>query len=247
MTPPPDMSSNMPLATTIELGPSNSGSNNKRGYQAVHRAYPWLLLFSTMLAGVFCYLFISKPVIETTQITTSPVDLSAPARVKPNALASTPAEKPESIDKPEPSRLDAARPAVVAPQELSADSSHGAYEETNLKIQHVLGAKGPVGEDLGRIILEVPVLYESGSIRWTQDDVEEARSLLARVNSYQERSRALRNEAVQLVQEWDSLIIRSIPDAALRVDSPTLPENQGVGTAAQAQIKSTEAIEIENP
>ncbi|MCU0796861.1 MAG: hypothetical protein MUF31_13110 [Akkermansiaceae bacterium] len=220
------------LPQTIDLTPtSHSGGNQRRGNATGQAAYPWLLLASTLLAGVFCVLYLTKPVIatETVQI---PTPQAAPKEPAP------PAETPET-------RADPESPAAVPPGALAAAPAN-PFEETNLRIQHVLAANGPQGEDLGRLTLDVPVLYASGSIRWTQADVDLARDLLTRIRTYQSRSLELREEAVKLISEWDALMLRSIPEPALRADSPTLPENQGTGTADAAELKSTESIEIEN-
>lgn len=224
---------------TLELGPTTPAGNQRRASGAVNRAYPWLLLTSTSMAAVFCTLYILKPVVQT--IPANPVVQETPAEdaeqppgtIVPAPAASLPGDEPT-------------RPAAIEPQNL-AQADHDGFEETNLRIQHVLGATGPGGEDLGKITLEVPVLYQSGSVLWTREDVSKARSLLTRLEDYQAKSRALRDEAVHLISEWDDLIIRSIPETTLRADSPTLPENQGVGTADAAPLRSTESIEIESP
>lgn len=238
LSPAPARRSGGAVPTTLELGPTGAGSNNqRRGSCPTQRAYPWLLGISTLLAGAFCYLYITKPVIGTDPA-------PAPSAPAAPALAATPeksgpATEIDGIPDEAPSR-----PAAVAPEAL-AESRENPYEETNLRIQHILGATGPADEDLGRITLDVPVLYQSGVVRWSEGDVAKARSLLGRIHDYRQRSRALRDEAVSLISEWDELIIDSIPDSSLRADSPTVPENQGAGSAEHAPLNSTEAIEIE--
>ncbi|MBK1827035.1 hypothetical protein [Haloferula rosea] len=228
-------------ARTLELGPTAPATNQRRNSCASQKAYPWLLLTSTAMAAVFCGLYITKPVIQAAPL--PPIGFA----VEPQQPAAKEADAPEKIAAVPADTLPGDsinRPAAVEPQALTTSSVSG-FEETNLRIQHVLGATGPAGEDLGRITLEVPVLYQSGGIRWTREDVSKARSLLARIDEYQLKSRELRDEAVHLISEWDALIIKSIPESTLRADSPTLPENQGVGTATNAPLKSTEAIEID--
>jgi hypothetical protein len=228
----------------LELGASNA--NQRRTSCPTQRAYPWLLAVSTLMAGVFCFLYINKPVIVT----------DANGGILP--ILSADIQSPNSANKPLITSSDSAAtgdeafsnskaPRVRAsePQNLSGPGS--SFEETNLRIQHVLGAQSIEGEDLGRVILDVPVLYQSGAIRWTQEDVTKARSLLERIGSYQEKSRSLREEAVTLISEWDELIVSSIPETVLRADSPTLPENQGIGAAEEATLNTTDSIEIETP
>lgn len=228
-------------ARTLELGPTASGANQRRNSCSVQRAYPWLLLTSTAMAAIFCGLYIAKPVVQTApypQLSISSDE--APPGAEPKTQGTIVRAGTESDALPGDTMN---RPAAVEPQALASSDVEG-FEETNLRIQHVLGATGPDGQDLGRITLEVPVLYQSGGVRWTREDVSKARSLLTRIEDYQSKSRALRDEAVHLISEWDALIIKSIPETTLRADSPTLPENQGVGTATDAPLNSTDTIEI---
>ncbi len=209
----------------LELGSSAIASNHRRSGAGSRSAYPWLLIAATSLAGAFCYLYLTKPVIAAPQATAPP---SSPGVEEAEAATSPPAP---------------AKPEAVAPATLSNPDA-SPFEETVLRMQHVVLATGPQNEDLGRLTIEVPVAYESGTIRWSRDDVALARSLLSRIDQHRAKTLALREEAVSLITEWDDLMIRSIPESALRADSPTLPENQGAGTADQAGFKSTETIEI---
>jgi len=227
---------------TIELGagPGGPPSNQRRAACATQRAYPVLLVLSTLMAAVFCALYLSKPVIVRGEAAAAPA--ATPAAVDPDAGTIQPlAPAPEALPGDE-----AERPQTAAPAQIARDDGD-SFEETNLRIQHVLSAAGPAGQDLGRIVLDVPVLYQSGRIRWTQEDVARARSLLTRIGDYQQRARALRDEAIVLISEWDQLTVESIPEPALRADSPTLPENQGLGTAEVSTLKTSEAIEIDKP
>jgi hypothetical protein len=121
-----------------------------------------------------------------------------------------------------------------------------AFEETNLKIQHILTAQTPGGQ-IARIDLEVPVLYQSRSLRWTPNEITLARQLLLRLTDHQERSRQLRADASTLVDDWNRLITRSLPATELRADSPSLPDNQEIasGQPATDGLISTESIQIQ--
>lgn len=225
---------------TLELGLNAAPANQRRGACGTQRAYPWLLVTATLLAGAFCFLYINKPVIVAHEgLPLPPAGKPADQPGQPGALlasSSLPGDGGESTD----------RPVVAEPRTLGTPSEASTYEETNLRIQHVLGARGPQGEDLGRVVLEVPVLYPSRTLRWSADDVDRARSLLTRIGDYQERSRDLRAEAVDLLTEWDQLVSSSIPAESLRADSPSLPENQGVGAAVDAPLDSAQTIRIES-
>ena len=135
--------------------------------------------------------------------------------------------------------LDAGAPA-------RASFAPVAFEQTNLRIQHILTAEAPGGH-LARINLDVPVLYQSRNLRWTAAEVTEARALLARLADYQEKSRTLRVEGAELLDSWNHLIGRSIPAGDLRADSPTLPANQQDAADAPrpAGLDTRELIQIQ--
>lgn len=222
---------------TVELRLPAQGTNQRRNTCAVQRAYPWLLFTSTAMAAVFCALYISKPVLQVPPANRAGVEVAPMTKEQaPGTIVKAPAKVLPGDG--------GSRPAAVEPQGMASSDDNG-FEETNLRIQHVLGATGPDGQDLGRLTLEVPVLYQSGAVRWSREDVSKARSLLTRLEDYQTKSRSLRDEAVLLISEWDELIVHSIPEVTLRADSPTLPENQGAGTATDAPLRSTDAIEID--
>ena len=54
------------LALSVPLIPSGgeySSANRRAGTCSTSRAYPWLLVLSTLVAGLFCLLYMTKPVI----------------------------------------------------------------------------------------------------------------------------------------------------------------------------------------
>lgn len=232
---------------TLELGPLSgpgSSSNRKSAACPVQRAYPWLLAMSTGLAAVFCGLYLTKPVVLAG--TSGPSTALAPDA--PSTLSANPAT-PALIpsDQGLPGDETPARPAPADPRGMvsaASDKSSNPFEETNLRVQHVLAAQGPDGENLGKILLDVPVLYRSRSLRWTPDQVERARDLLARIGDYREKSRSLREEAGALMTAWNDLLDDSIPADSLRADSPSLPANQSPA-GSPAGWDTTRAIEVQ--
>lgn len=218
------------------------------------RAYPWLLLLSTAMAAVFCFMYITKPEFP----------LAAPLGVNPLAPAGKPLvvpQKPALAQPLTPPDKSATVPAATVaeksippitsmlpnaerlpgdshppvatnpPQDANphpappASTPSPVFEETNLHIQHVLTAATP-GGDLSRIVLNVPVLYQSRNLGWTESEVAESRELLKRLATYQENSRALREEGSSILAAWNHLVELSIPTPVLRADSPSLPANQ---------------------
>lgn len=251
---PPDDRPSSPFTNTLPPPPQVVYTNGPRRLQHPAPAvYPLLLLASTALAGAFCYLYISKP------ITLSPVPATVPVAVAhpqpPAAIARpTPVAKPAGLvpnaDQLPGDRLSpppAAHPGPISPRRaIPSGSPTTAFEETNLRIQHILTAETPAG-DLSRIVLDVPVLYQTGTLAWTQTEVAEARELLKRLNNYQEQSRLLRDEGNRLLTSWNRLVGRTTPALVLRADSPALPGNQQAGDATPqpATLDTSESIQLQ--
>lgn len=223
-----------------------SSSNRKSQVAQINRVYPWLLMGSTLVAGFFCYLYMTKPVFlpapEPTVLNPGVISPSGPTPAA--ALGNSPGP---SSDRLPGDNLVTNRPTPVDPRNAAFRKSggDGIYEETNLRVQHVLTAEAPGGE-VNRIVLNVPVLYKSRNLRWSQQDVAKARDLLTRLADYQERSRALRAEGITLLDAWNRLIDRSIPAAGLRADSPSLTTNQTEsGQTTPAALDTTDSIRIQ--
>jgi hypothetical protein len=250
-------------ATTLSGASSGTHDafSNRRKNGPGSAAYPFLLLLSTCVAGLFCYLYLTKPVIvEATPV--SPVATPVTIEEKPLAAAPpvpVPAPVPQApVEKPvAPANLalapssqklpgDAA-PSVAAPRKAIGKTGANVFEETNLRIQHVLIAEAPGGAR-NRLEFEVPVLYRSRNLRWSPAEVAQARELLGKLADYQEKNRALRAEGLVLLDAWNHLINRSIPGGILRADSPSLPANQDEanGSPQPSALDTTEAIRL-NP
>lgn len=217
----------------------------------VPKIYPVLLVFSTLVAAGFCWLYLNKPVIETTTVVQTPAPHTPPApAVIPPSTPSKPAVAPPKAEAPSLAEV----PKPITPPVLKLDSkvestlprqlptsATSPFEESNLRVQHVFTASTPTGE-LGRVILDVPVLYQSRNLRWSPQDVKEARLLLSRLNAYQEKVRELRGEGSALMESWNALIARSMPANVLRADSPSLPENQRATAKTGASQNSVDAL-----
>ena len=181
-------------------------------------------------------MYITKPFIQASQ-TSAPAYADNPLFAQAITSAKTSLIPDKDRLPGEKSTGENARPASPAP---------AAFEQTNLRIQHILTAEAPGGH-LAKIDIDVPVLYRSRNLRWTAAEVADARALLARLADYQEKSRTLRAEGAELLDSWNSLIERSIPASDLRADSPTLPTNQQDAADAPrpAGLNTTELIQIQ--
>ena len=198
---------------------SYSTANRKMSGCQIQRLYPWLLFASTAVAATFCLAYITKPVILASP---SPTPQSQErkefAANNPRTSGQGDTTLPDGNSLPGTDANGSGANVPAAP--LASD-----FEETNIRIQHVLDAEFPSG-DVRRIIVDVPVLYRSRSLRWTQDETARARVLLERLAAYQDQVRSLRSEGTDLLDEWNGLMTGSIPGEALRADSPSLPANQ---------------------
>lgn len=274
--PPPVASADSPASTLPS--PQAGTSHAKRGGTAPPaqtRAYPLLLLLSTAMAVVFCYMYVTKPEFQLA-VPLGGTPLPAPDKplIPPEnpatALPLTAADKPASPPSaavpepgtpplasmlPNPQRLpgDTETPVATKPPQgtdprpaLPGNTPAPTFEETNLHIQHVLTATTP-GGDVSRIVLNVPVLYQSRNLAWTDNEVAESRELLKRLAAYQENSRTLREEGSHILDAWNHLIERSIPTPVLRADSPSLPANQHHAKRSEqaAGLDTTQSIQIQ--
>ncbi len=224
--------------------PPFSATNRRTSPCPIQRVYPWLLFASTAIAAGFCLLYITKPVIVASA-SPSPIDSAVPATTEATTqatIAATPI--PATSLLPSQNRLPGEPAAVEACPESHHSTS--AFEQTNLRIQHLLTAEAPGGH-LAKIDLEVPVLYRSRSLRWTPTEVAVARELLARLTNYQEKSQQLRAEGAELLDSWNHLVENSIPTNQLRADSPSLPSNQqdAVPSPHPAGLNTAELIKIQ--
>jgi hypothetical protein len=228
----------LPSALAPPAGPYST-SNRRASTCPVQRVYPVLLFASTAVAAVFCLMYITKPFIQASQ-SPSPGLPAHPVLSKPT----TPPAGQSGL-MPGKNSLPGESPAAGSAN-LRAGTSTAAFEQSNLRIQHILTAESPGGH-LSRIDLDVPVLYQSRNLRWTPTEVAEARALLIRLADYQEKSRMLRLEGSELLDSWNRLIGQSIPAADLRADSPTLPANQQDAADAPrpAGLDTTELIQIQ--
>lgn len=238
-----------PLATP----PSGhySTANRRATTCGAQRAYPWLLSATTATAALFCIMYVTKPVI----VADSP-SMQSPGKPETSALAMNRESLPKSARlMPGSERLPGeqgissagVKPSPADPRHvLPGPPSTNAFEETNLRIQHILTAEAPGGH-LNRIDIDVPVLYHSRSLSWTAQEVADARLLLVRLMDYQDKSRELRFEGIGLLDAWNHLVAKSIPTSQLRADSPSLPENQldAADAPRPAGLITNESIQIQ--
>lgn len=250
-SPPPHDATPASAAELLKSPAGRPSHSNRRSLQSsVQQAYPWLLALSTAVAVLFALLYINKDyvviqdgVAETQADSTQPDSSTGPVAKGGSKVSllpdrrSLPGEKPGATEKPEtaiPNQIEGTAPL------------HARYEETNMRVQHILNATTEGGH-VSRIDLEVPVLYQSRQLRWTPAEVDRAREILVQLMDYQDKSRQLRSQGEGLLHAWNELVGRSIPASRLRADSPSLPQNQNDVTAVGGALDTTtrDAIEIQ--
>lgn len=258
---PPTAGTQATINTTPSVAAASSGApaadsppNRQPAACVTPRVYPWLLCASTLVAAAFCFLYITKPVIIAPQTILPPIIFEKKPTIALTTNPTTvPAENLSILPKSDHLPGDHKTATPVNPPLPTSPSGAIAqappakpFEETNLRIQHILNAEAPGGK-VARIDIEVPVLYQSRNFRWTTAEVEEARALLLRLADYQEKSRTLRSEGNELLDSWNHLVERSIPNSELRADSPTLPINQQdtADVPRPAGFNTTESIQIQ--
>ena len=226
-----------------------STANRRATACPVQRVYPWLLFTSTAIAGVFCLMYITKPVV----LGASGNFESQPQSALLAKSVEISAAKPDSL-LPDQHRLPGEKTSVPATTprpagsaaEVPQPSATAEFEQTNLRVQHILTADTPDGH-VANIDIDVPVLYQSRNLRWTPAEVAQARQLLIQLSDYQDKTRQLRAEGVTLLASWNQLVEKSIPAGVVRADSPSLPSNQQDAADAPrpAGLDTNEAIRIQ--
>lgn len=250
-----------PQPTQALLSDSIDGSLGKDTSQ-LEKAYPWLLGISTCLSALLCWMYVSKPVVvqeviqkPDTQIAdTAPVVDQEPLvsgenkSVSANELMPSDTGLPTSNRKKETSPTPSQTPVAVSSKNLVSavnTSEQGpGWEKTNLKVQHILSADDGSGE-LEKIVLNVPVIYETRNMRWTPVKIENARNILSRLMIYERNLNNLRREGTSILNDWNQLVKETVPAATLRADSPSLPYNHDQQSISPIQPGEQSLIQVE--
>lgn len=227
-----------PLDITLDLSPrpdSYSYANRRSPSTTVQRLYTCLLLSSTAIAALFCFAYITKPVVVTYSSDSENPSISDPIAQIPVTKQLAPSNTLPGV-KPKKNTPTTKRELPPAPRT-------SGFEETNIRMQHILDAESTSG-DIHRIVIDVPALYKSRNLRWSQDDAAHARVLLERLEQYQEKSRTLRDEGKLILEDWNKLMDASVPHQILRADSPSVSSNL-LKSSRLNQIPESDAVKIQ--
>lgn len=239
------------------------------------KAYPWLLGASSCLSAMLCWMYVTKPVVTQSSEPSSgaaleqPVANVADARLTIAKVAGDQSAPPKTgvdlmpSDTSLPGEVASnvaatatpttlTNPQMIAPGKLAASHRGKAgsdvglgWESTNLKVQHILSADAGNG-DLEKIVINVPVLYETRTMRWATGDIAKARNVMARLMIYERNLTNMRREGQGIMKDWNDLLEGSVPAPALRADSPSLPYNHGQGAQSGGLPGSSSVIKVEH-
>ena len=232
--------------------PSNANSRLSQANRRLSRvdpAYHWLLIASLLLSSILCWLYVTKPVIVenvASNASGSGMETSGPSGQGGSSRVAALVPSSDAL----PGEASSANhiPRKISPGMLAAATKANSpfspgWESTNLKVQHILSADTGGGE-LEKIVLDVPVLYQSRSLRWTHDDIAQARKIMQRLVVYESRLNELRNEGQHILQDWNQLVENTMPAHSLRADSPSLPHNHGESGSSGDLPDSSSLIKV---
>ncbi|NWK54867.1 hypothetical protein HW115_04555 [Verrucomicrobiaceae bacterium N1E253] len=229
---------------------------------AGQRAYPWLLALSVCFSGVLCWLYVTKPVIVSSgevqaqgssapskgvlssgggsenSKSSGPSDLLPSDDALPGMAGKKAAGKGSAISG------GAGSPKPLDPRKLATAGDGSGWEKTNARVQHILSADAGDGE-IAKIVLNVPVIYETRTMRWTQTDIQQARDILGRLMVYESNLARVKQEGNALLSDWNKLLEKTVPAGSLRADSPSLPYNHSQRSSGEGLPDSGSTIKIE--
>jgi len=91
-------------------------------------------------------------------------------------------------------------------------------ENTVLTVEQVFGIKHG-GKEFGKLLVEAPIRFDGKSMRWSEDEIHNARNFLEKLKSYSDDLARLGEESTSLEQEWYQILRESRPVDSLRSDS----------------------------
>lgn len=189
--------------------------------------YKFLLILSTLSAVFFCYLYVTKPIEKI--IYKDAIDSSGGEELSEDSVSDPAAPiagfeslssnslPGENTDTAKDNKL-----AGVPLPETPATEGKIGWEETNDRIQHVVTAE--YGQQSQRVLIEVPVIYETRGLRLGPEQAKEAQRVLRALKIYQQQIKKLHQDGKNIQMAWNSLLMSAQPIQALRADSPSLPQ-----------------------
>lgn len=135
--------------------------------------------------------------------------------------------------------IDVEKPAtnlfVVDPRsDVAREQFTGSpFEPTSLTVNRVVTIGGvdpgdPTNTPKWKVRepLNIPVIYNTRTLRLTEDAMKKASAVVDKLASISKRSVELQDEAEKALEEWNDIVRSGTPEPVLYADSPSLPENQ---------------------
>jgi hypothetical protein len=207
--------------------------------------YKFLLILSTFSAVFFCYLYVTKPSqkIIVSEETESTVDQDTVSSSDTEPVTGFDSLTSNSLPG-EDTSLSTSSPTTLEGMPLAqtpATEGKIGWEETNDRIQHVVTAE--YGNNSQRVLIEVPVIYETRGLRLAPDQAKEAQRVLRALKIYKQQIEKLHQDGKNIQSAWDALLVSAQPIEALRADSPSLPQSQ-LSNPALLNENSAQTIKI---
>lgn len=216
----PTRSWNEPLPIAVEGHPLPKHEPEKGEVKSLNRFYPPLLLCSTLLTGVFFYLYLTKPVIVDNPVASSEVASLADSNLAVADPKAAPVIVQELSPFPEAIMLDAnALPGLEELKPLRKEAP--VLQHTMLGVEQIVEVESLNGE-MEKLTVSLPVLYPENMRSWDEASVLEAQELAVDMELHLERVREVQADGVELLEKWSQIISKSTP-------SSVLLSNEGLG------------------
>lgn len=188
-------------SATCEAEGGGSVSDVQESSDYLQQLYPILLAGSVLLAGLFCFLYITKPVVVKAASTLEPAQSEVlDEQQLTDRLMPWPDAEPV---------LQAEDFLMPLDSSIDGGEERPGFEKTNLKMQQVFLIEGE-GFDKEKLVVEHDVAYSSRLLRWDAEKVRKARLLKQEMVRHLNDVRIVRENGDYLMNEWESLDRKSV-------------------------------------
>lgn len=154
-------------------------------------------------------------------------------KAEPITKGSAILEKPSPLkaEPDEPSNASTNSESITLPDEngkitnmSKSESLPAGIEETRIYTMRHIKLRKAGNVEWEAVRIPVPVYYRTRSIAWGQEELREAFALQQRIVGYLEKLKLLKREGNMLLEEYNKLVLKGIPEEVLGNDSPSIPE-----------------------
>ncbi len=173
------------------------------------RFYPPLLLFSTLLTGLFLYLYVSKPVVVQEVVNETiiqPSELEKEQVAPVEELSPFPVEDlmpgdhlPSIVERLEPVRKDDGADQLIP---------------TRLGVEQVFELQG-LNDEMEEYVISLPVMYPENLLAWNEESLLLATELVGEIEQHLHQVKDLQSNGVKLLERWNRLATDASPESVL--------------------------------